>query len=165
VLRVNTRFGALRPSHRRSLRSVYLDELSLSWTSGECEESCALSESRRAFGAIERWWQGQSEPLSLYVCRGGCHSPLARRLSVDAVRASGLAQWQTIGRHRPLTFQGSFSRRSNTRFSMPTAIWRKIILPRWPFFVYFRSTVTYPSTVENRLTRAYGAYGGLKWQA
>jgi hypothetical protein len=35
VFCINTRLGSLLPSHLRSLRPVYLDELGLSWPSGE----------------------------------------------------------------------------------------------------------------------------------
>ena len=42
MLGVNTRFGSLRPSHRRSFWSAHLYELGLGRASGESEESCAL---------------------------------------------------------------------------------------------------------------------------
>jgi hypothetical protein len=44
VLRVNTRFGSLRPSHLRPIRVVHLYELSLAWASGKGEEPRALSD-------------------------------------------------------------------------------------------------------------------------
>ena len=46
MFRIDTRCGALRPGHRRSLCSVHLNELSLGRASGESEESCALSDVR-----------------------------------------------------------------------------------------------------------------------